>query len=59
MRTIDDLGIMVEVIKVEEQKIARSDFEMPADFKKVGLDELIRLAMIGSAGDDSEDDSWE
>ncbi len=59
MRSIDDLGIMVEVIKVEEQKIALSDFEMPADFKKVGLDELIRLAMIGSAGDDSEDENWE
>lgn len=59
MRSIDDLGIMVEVIKVEEQKIAMSEFEMPADFKQVGLDELIRLAMIGSASDDSEDDSWE
>ena len=59
MRTIDDLGIMVEVIKVEEQKIANSEFEMPADFKRAGLDEIIRLAMIGAAGDDKEEDSWE
>ena len=59
MRTIDDLGIMVEVIKVEEQKIANSEFEMPADFKRAGLDEIIRLAMIGAAGEDKEEDSWE
>jgi len=32
---------------------------MPADFKRAGLDEIIRLAMIGAAGEDKEEDSWE
>jgi ribosomal protein S1 len=57
MRTIDEDGIQVEVVKVEEAKIPKSEFSLSSGFKEVTFGEIIRLAMIGSTGSESEEDS--
>jgi len=57
MRTIDEDDIQVEVIKVEETQIPTSEFSLAAGFKEVSLGEIIRLALIGSDGVESEEGS--